>query len=110
MSLGIISILASRTKKKKTTMNAGNYTTPPNQPLVVDNNNNMMRRVPFAPIRPNVVARPVQPQPQQEGIENGPTGNVFADRATQFFIQMVNDIEIEPLPALAGLMGLPDDE
>ena len=85
-------------------MNAGNYTTPPNQPLVVD------RRAPFAPIRPNLIARPYQPQPQQEGIENGPAVNVFADRATQFYIQMVNDIEIEPLPALAGLMGLPDDE
>ena len=88
-------------------MNTGNYTTPPNQPLV-DNNN--MRRVPFAPIRPNLIARPYQPQPQQDGIENVPAVNVFADRATQFFIQMVNDIEIEPLPALAGLMGLPDDE
>ena len=89
-------------------MNAGNYTTPPNQPLV--DNNNMMRRAPFAPIRQSLIARPYQPQPQQEGIENGPAVNVFADRATQFYIQMVNNIEIEPLPALAGLMGLPDDE
>ena len=71
-------------------------------------------REPLAPLRQNVILRPVQPQPQQAGIENGPADNVFGDAATQFFMRMINEMEQpDTTPSTPGeptnLPGLPDD-
>ena len=66
-------------------------TTPVNQPIV----NNV--RVPLAPLRLNVPARPVVQQPQEDGVENGQAA--FGDAPTRYFMRMVN-----------GLRLLPDDE
>ena len=81
--------------------------TPVNQPIL----NNV--RVPLAPIRLNVTARPFEQQLfQEDGIENGP--DVLAGSATRFFMNQFLQIEQPdtqpPTPNELNLPGLPDDE